>query len=79
MPNRLMAWNALAQVGNPTRSIKVNGLIKTVQKLEVQKQGKASIACHAITHEEFLHMLDYLKGEDQDAMRKYGLPSLFVF
>jgi hypothetical protein len=24
-------------------------------------------------------MLDYLKAEDQDAMWKYGLPSLFVF
>ncbi len=24
MPNKLMAWNAIAQVGNPTRLIKVN-------------------------------------------------------
>jgi hypothetical protein len=35
MPNKLMAWNALAQVGNPTRSVKVNVLIKAVQKKEV--------------------------------------------
>jgi hypothetical protein len=68
-----MAWNALAQVGNPARSVEVNALIKAVQKKEVGKQGKASTA------QEFLHMLDYLKTEDQDAMQKYGLPSLFVF
>jgi hypothetical protein len=35
MPNRLMVWNALAQVGNPTRLITVNVLVKDVQKKEV--------------------------------------------
>ncbi len=78
MPNKLMAWNAIAQVGNPTRSVEVNELIKTVKKQEVRKQGKLSTARRAITHPKFLRMLDYLK-EDEDAMRKYGLPSLFVF
>jgi hypothetical protein len=45
MPNKLMAWNALAQVlGNPTRLIEVNELIKTVKMKKVQKQGKTSTA-----------------------------------
>jgi hypothetical protein len=35
MPNKHKAWNAMTQVGNPTRSIKVNELIKTVKKKEV--------------------------------------------
>jgi hypothetical protein len=77
MPNKLMAWNALTQMGNPTRLIKVNVLIKAEK--EVRKQGKASTVRRAITHEECMRMLDYLKAEDQDAMRKYGLPSLFAF
>jgi hypothetical protein len=37
-----------------------------------------STAHQAITHPKFLPMLDYLK-EDEDAMRQYGLPSLFVY
>jgi hypothetical protein len=79
MPNKLMAWNAIAQVGNPTRPIEVNELIKTVKKQEVRKQGRSSTARRAITpHPKCLCMLDYLK-EDQDAMHRYGVPCLFVF
>ena len=37
MPNRLMAWNAIASAGNPTRSIEVNDLIKAIRKKEVRK------------------------------------------
>ena len=79
MPKRLMALNSISQVGNPTRGIEVNELIKTVKKKEIRKQGKSSTARRAITHPEFLRMLDYLKAEDQDDMRRYGMPSSFVF
>jgi hypothetical protein len=44
MLNRLMAWNVLNDVGNPTKSIEVNDLIKAIKKKEVRKQGKASTA-----------------------------------
>jgi hypothetical protein len=79
MPNKLMPWNAIAQVGNPTKSIEVNELIKAIKKKEVRKQGKASSARRALTHQEFLRMLELLKAENQDDMHRYGLPSLFVF
>ena len=78
MPNKLMAWNALAGVGNPTKSIEVNELIKAIKKMEVRKQGKTSTARRAITHFEFLRMLSFLKADGQDDMRRYGLPGLFV-
>ncbi len=39
-----MECNCSGVLGNPTRSIKVNELIKTVKKKEVQKEGKASTA-----------------------------------
>jgi hypothetical protein len=32
MVNRLTAWNEIALVGNPTRSVEVNNLIKRVKK-----------------------------------------------
>ena len=32
MPNKLMAWNELSNVGNPTRCTELNELIKRVKK-----------------------------------------------
>jgi hypothetical protein len=39
MPNRLMGWNERAREGNPTRSVKVNELLKKIKKQEVRKLG----------------------------------------
>jgi hypothetical protein len=36
MPNKLWAWNALSQQGNPTRSLEVNTLIKMVKNPSLQ-------------------------------------------
>ena len=38
MPNRLMPWNELAGVGNPTRSTQLNALIKYIKKKEARGQ-----------------------------------------
>jgi hypothetical protein len=53
MPNGLVSWNKLNNVGNPTKSIEINDLIKAVKKTEVRKQGKASTPRH----------LDELEGD----------------
>jgi hypothetical protein len=42
MPNRLMPWNEIILSGNPTRSVIVQDLIKSVKQKEVRKKGKAS-------------------------------------
>ena len=44
MPNKLMKWDAMSNVGNPMKSIKVNDVIQKVMKKEVRKQGKTSTA-----------------------------------
>jgi hypothetical protein len=44
----------------------------------VQKQGKASTARQALTHQELIHMLDPLKAADQDIFHQRGMPSSFV-
>jgi hypothetical protein len=78
MPNRLMPWNAVSGQGNLTRSIEVNTLIKKVKKKEVRKQGVASKAGHAVTHDEFRRMHSILR-EKNDASRCYdGIPSLLT-
>jgi hypothetical protein len=46
MPNRLMQWNALSNVGNPTKSIEVNDLVEAVKK-KVVEQVKYSINLRA--------------------------------
>ena len=53
MPNRLMVWNEISNVGNPTRCAEINDLIKKVKKKEVRKQGVPSRARRALSHEEF--------------------------
>ena len=73
-----MSWNAIAQMGNPTKSIEVNELIKAIKKEEVRKQGKPSSARRALTHQEFIRILETLKGEDQDDCHRHGLPGLLV-
>ena len=44
MPNKLAGWNVETRSGNPTRSVEINELIKTVKKKEVRKEGKAGSA-----------------------------------
>jgi hypothetical protein len=78
MPNRLMSWNVLTNVGNPTKSIEINDLIKAIKKKEVRKQGKASTARRPLQHDEFQSMLGYLRGHD-NRMKRYALPGFFVF
>jgi hypothetical protein len=77
MPNCLMSWNAVSGQGNPTRSIEVNTLIKKVKKKEVQKQGVASKAQRAVTHDEFRRMHSILR-EKNDVIRRYGSLSLLT-
>ena len=77
MPNKLMAWNALAQQGNPTRSIEVNEVIKKMKKKEVRKQGKNSKARRGLKQEEFLFLLELSKASE-DPVEKYGYPGFFI-
>jgi hypothetical protein len=41
MPNRLLPWNAISGVGNPTRYIEVNDLIKKVTKRKSENKGRS--------------------------------------
>ena len=43
-----MKWDLQRNSGNPTKSVKVNELIKRVKKAEVRKECEASAAWHAM-------------------------------
>lgn len=57
MPNKLWAWNALSQQGNPTQSLEVNTLIKAVKRSEVRRLGKASCARRPLELSEFRYIV----------------------
>ena len=47
MPNQITPWNEIAGMGNPTRSIAVNKIIKAMKKMESARLGRPSNARRA--------------------------------
>lgn len=80
MPNKLMTWNELAYppVGNPTKSIPVNELIKRVKKKEVRKQGKPSQARKPFLEAEYEEAISKLKKCEDAEIRVFS-STIFVF
>ena len=80
MPNKLISWQIESGIGNPTKSIEVNNLVKKVQKMEVRKQGKQSQARRPLTLDEFKYLIEYLKErKENDYVQKYALPAICTF
>ena len=75
MPNRLMVWNELSRVGNPTKSIQINDLIKKIKKYEVRKQGVPSQARRPFSPKEYDEIKEILYKEGKDTIWKYGVPA----
>ena len=75
MPNRLMSWNEISQVGNPTKSTQLNDLIKLVKKYEVRKQGVPSQARRPFSSSEFEKIKEMLKSHGKDIIWLYGVPA----
>jgi hypothetical protein len=79
MPNRLMTWNEISLVGNPTKSVKLNDLISYMRTKEVRRQGVSSQARRSITAEEYCRTIEILKGEGNSTFWKYGIPAMMNF
>ena len=58
-----MQWNDVTRVGNPTRSKKVNALIRLIGKLETRDLGKASSADRAFEYEEVAEVMKILSNQ----------------
>lgn len=78
MPNKLMGWNERAREGNPTRSVKVNELIKKIKKQEVRKQGRKSLARRPFSQREFADFIRILRNQ-RESKKKYSAAALFLF
>jgi hypothetical protein len=79
MPNRLMVWNEISLVGNPTRSTKLNELLRYVKKKEVRHQGVPSQARRSIKAAEYCRTIDILKEEDNAIIWRYGIPAIMNY
>ena len=77
MPCQLEAWNVTIKLGNPTRSVDVNDLIKDIKKKEVCQQGKYSSADRPFKEGEFRQALGILHAFF-NPKRKCILPALLL-
>ena len=75
MPNRLMVWNEVSRVDNPTKSTQLNDLIKLVKKYEVRRQGIPSQARRPFSSSEFQKIKQMLKSNGKDSIWLYGVPA----
>ena len=78
MPNRMMVWNEIAGVGNPTRYALVNQLIKVMKRKEVCGQGQSSRALRPLNDNEARRMNMKLKQE-KDNLCQYGVNAAINF
>jgi hypothetical protein len=79
MPNHLMVWNEISLVGNPTKSVQLNDLLKYMKKKEVRHQGVLSQARRSIKAAEYCRTIEILKGEGNSIIWKYGIPAMMNF
>jgi hypothetical protein len=79
MPNRLMGWNEISRVGNPTKSTNLNDLIAYIKSKQVRRLGVPSQARRSIKAEEYCRVIEILKGEGNSPIWKYGIPAMMNF
>ena len=82
MPNRLMQWNEIVEVGNPTRCLAINDSIKSMKKSEVKNLGIKSTARRAMIDQEFTKIKGLcfqLEDEEKHAVVKYGVSAQMNF
>ena len=53
MPNNGMQWDVANKRGNPTKSVLVKKLLRSVKLHEVRGTGKESMEKRALTHDEY--------------------------
>ena len=75
---RNQPWDGPSMIGNPTKSIEVNSLLRAIRKHEVRGEGRPSRAKRAITKAEFEQVMSELNSFD-DLFRQYMIPAACKF
>ena len=79
MQNQLMKWYLQSNSGNPTKSVKVNELIKRVKKAEVRREGKASAARRAMELSEFHKLMTRCRELPNNHIRRHTRAAYFLY
>ena len=58
IPNRIPHWDPISKIGNPTKSVDVNQVIKDVRKHEVRTEGAQSRVKRDLSRPEFLKAIN---------------------
>ena len=66
MPNNLMPYNEIGNVGNPTRHAKINKLIGKIKKKEAARLGRKSLARRALYASEFENAIEKMESYSDD-------------
>ena len=74
MPMKTQVWDAQLKRGNPTRSVKLNELVKKLKKLEVCCVGVASKAVRQLEESEWEQMIQIFSESNNDEV-KYAFTS----
>ena len=74
MPMKTQVWDAQLKRGNPTRSVKLNELVKNLKKLEVCGVGVASKAVRQLEESEWEQMIQIFSESNNDEV-KYAFTS----
>ena len=69
IPNRIPTWDPVTKIGNPTKSVDVNQLIKAVRKHEVRTEGAKSRVKRDLTKQEFLKAINLFTRRNNFANR----------
>jgi hypothetical protein len=78
MPSNLETWSIRSKSGNPTCSVLVNNLVKSIKKMEVRRQGAPSQARRALLAAEYELIIRILRNST-DPTHKYLCPAFHMF
>jgi hypothetical protein len=66
MPRKLIPWDPVSLIGNPTKSKEVNELVNGIKKFECRCEGVPSQARRPIEFDEFKNLLDVTRDLSVD-------------
>ena len=76
MRRKFFPWDDINRIGNPSKSIQVNNLIKLIKKHGVRKEGSKSKVVRPLEFNELVNILDIVSKSDKIPLKeKFRLSS----
>ena len=79
MPRQMHKWDDVREEGNPTKSARVNKLLKVVEKMETRGEGKKSNADRPFERKEFEAVVDMMhRAEGNTPFENWAFPLVML-